>query len=132
MANVVGQRVRRREDPRFLTGRGSYVDDQRTDGALYVQFVRSYEAHARILEIDTSEALAVPGTQVFTAADCDLTVHGPPPFIPIDPQMFRPFIASEKVTVRRRHRRGRARREPRQRGRCRRAGGGRLRLAAGR
>jgi aerobic carbon-monoxide dehydrogenase large subunit len=97
MVNVVGQRVRRREDPRFLTGRGSYVDDQRTAGALYVQFVRSYEAHARILGIDTSEALAVLGTQVFTAADCDLTVHAPPPFIPIDPQMFRPFLASEKV-----------------------------------
>ncbi len=97
MANVVGQRVRRREDPRFLTGRGSYVDDLRIEGALYVQFVRSYEAHARITAIDTAEALAVPGTQVFTAADVDLQVYGPPPFIPIDPQMFRPFIASEKV-----------------------------------
>ena len=97
MANVVGQRVRRREDPRFLTGRGSYVDDQRTDGALYVQFVRSYEAHARVLGIDTTDALAIPGTQVFTAADTDLTVSAPPPFIPIDPQMFRPFLASEKV-----------------------------------
>ena len=97
MANVVGQRVRRREDPRFLTGEGSYVDDQRTPGALHVQFVRSYEAHARIVGIDTSEALAVPGTQVFTAGDTDLTVSAPPPFIPIDPQLFRPFIASEKV-----------------------------------
>jgi len=97
MANVIGQRVRRREDPRFLTGTGSFVDDQRTESALHVQFVRSYEAHARILGIDTTGALAVPGTQVFTAADVDLTVSAPPPFIPIDPQMFRPFIASEKV-----------------------------------
>jgi aerobic carbon-monoxide dehydrogenase large subunit len=97
MANVVGQRVRRREDPRFLTGKGSYVDDQRTDNALYVQFVRSYEAHARILGIDATEALAIPGTQVFTASDTDLTVSAPPPFIPIDPQMFRPIIASEKA-----------------------------------
>jgi aerobic carbon-monoxide dehydrogenase large subunit len=97
MANVMGQRVRRREDPRFLTGKGRYVDDERTEGALHVQFVRSYEAHARVMGIDTTDALAVPGTQVFTAADVDLTVSAPPPFIPIDPQMFRPFIASEKV-----------------------------------
>jgi carbon-monoxide dehydrogenase large subunit len=97
MANVIGQRVRRREDPRFLTGTGSYVDDQRTEGALHVQFVRSYQAHAKIVGIDTADALALPGTHVFTAGDVDLTVSAPPPFIPIDPQMFRPFIASDKV-----------------------------------
>jgi aerobic carbon-monoxide dehydrogenase large subunit len=97
MAGVMGQRVRRREDPRFLTGKGSYVDDQRTEGALHVQFVRSYEAHARVLGIDATDALAVPGTQVFTAADVDLPLFAPPPFIPIDPQMFRPPIAAEKV-----------------------------------
>jgi carbon-monoxide dehydrogenase large subunit len=89
--------VRRREDPRFLTGKGSYVDDRPLDGALHVQFIRSYEAHARILSIDTTDALAVPGTQVFTASDVGLTVSAPPPFIPVDPQLFRPFIASEKV-----------------------------------
>ena len=60
MASVMGQRVRRREDPRFLTGKGSYVDDQRTEGALHVQFIRSYEAHARILGIDATDALAAP------------------------------------------------------------------------
>jgi aerobic carbon-monoxide dehydrogenase large subunit len=97
MASVMGQRVRRREDPRFLTGKGSYVDDQRIEGALHVQFVRSYEAHARILGIDAAGALAVPGTQVFTAADVDLPLFAPPPLIPIDPQMFRPPIAGEKV-----------------------------------
>ena len=97
MASVMGQRVRRREDPRFLTGKGSYVDDLRTEGALHVQFVRSYEAHARILGIDAAGALAVPGTQVFTAADVDLPLFAPPPLIPIDPQMFRPPIAAQKV-----------------------------------
>ena len=97
MASVMGQRVRRREDPRFLTGKGSYVDDLRTEGALHVQFVRSYEAHARILGIDAAGALAVPGTQVFTAADVDLPLFAPPPLIPIDAQMFRPPIAAQKV-----------------------------------
>ena len=80
-----------------MTGKGSHVDDQRTEGALHVQFIRSYEAHARILGIDATDALALPGTQVFTAADVDLTLFAPPPFIPVDPQMFRPFIAAEKV-----------------------------------
>ncbi|HEY2258760.1 MAG TPA: xanthine dehydrogenase family protein molybdopterin-binding subunit [Solirubrobacteraceae bacterium] len=97
MANVVGQRVRRREDPRFLTGRGQYVDDLKPQEALHVQFVRSYHAHARIQGIDTAAAAALPGTQVFTAADVDLTVNPPPPFIEVPPQMFRPFIVSDRV-----------------------------------
>ncbi len=97
MANVVGQRVRRREDPRFLTGRGRYVDDLRPEGALHVQFVRSYQAHARIVGIDAAAALALPGTQVFTASDIDLTVNPPPPFVEVDSRMFRPFIASDRA-----------------------------------
>jgi carbon-monoxide dehydrogenase large subunit len=95
--NVVGQRVRRREDPRFLTGRGQYVDDYKPEGALHVQFVRSYYAHARILGIDTAAATALPGTQVFTAADVELTVNPPPPFIEVPPEMYRPFVASDRV-----------------------------------
>ena len=86
MANVVGQRVRRREDPRFLDRQGQYVDDLRPPDALHVQFVRSYMAHARITGIDTEAARALPGTQVFTAADIDLTVNPPPPFIQVDPR----------------------------------------------
>jgi len=97
MANVVGQRVRRREDPRFLTGRGQYVDDLKRQDALHVQFVRSYQAHARITGLDAEAARALPGTLVFTAADTDLGVSAPPPFIPVDPKMFRPFIASERA-----------------------------------
>ena len=97
MANVVGQRVRRREDPRFLTGKGTYVDDIKPPDVLHVQFVRSYMAHAKVLGIDKSAAEALPGTQVFTAADTDLTVNAPPPFIQVPPEMFRPFIASDKA-----------------------------------
>jgi carbon-monoxide dehydrogenase large subunit len=97
MATMIGQRVRRIEDPRFLTGRGQYVDDIPLEGALHVTFVRSPWAHARITGVDTSGVSSVQGAQVFTAADTDLGVNPVPPFIPIDERMFRPIMASEKV-----------------------------------
>jgi carbon-monoxide dehydrogenase large subunit len=91
---MIGQRVRRREDPRFLTGNGRYVDDLELDGALWATFVRSEYAHATITEIDTSEL--PDGAQVFTAADIDL---GPPrPMFPmIEEHMGRPPVATDKV-----------------------------------
>ncbi len=93
----MGQRVRRREDPRFLKGQGQYVDDLRLDGALHVNFVRSPWAHAKITGIDASAATAVPGTQVFTAADVELGVNPQAPFLGIDERMFRPFLAADTV-----------------------------------
>ena len=96
MANVVGQRIRRREDPRFLRGEGRYVDDLSLPGALHLTFVRSYMAHAKVTGVDKSAAEAA-GAQVFVAGDTDLGVNPPPPFIPIDPQMHRPLIASDTV-----------------------------------
>jgi carbon-monoxide dehydrogenase large subunit len=96
LANVVGQRVRRREDPRFLTGRGRYVDDIRLPGALHATFVRSPWAHARIGSVDGSEATALPGVRVFTADDVELGKN-PPPFIQMDEHWHRPFLASDKV-----------------------------------
>ncbi len=93
---MIGQRVRRREDPRFLTGNGRYVDDLELPGALHAAFVRSDWAHARIVEIDASEASALPGVQVLTAGDIDLGVLGAP-FPGIPEGMFRPFMASDKV-----------------------------------
>jgi carbon-monoxide dehydrogenase large subunit len=97
LANVIGQSVRRKEDPRFLKGQGQYVDDLRLDGALHVDFVRSPWAHAKITGIDISAAAAAPGIQVFTAADVDLGVNPQAPFLGIDERMFRPFLASERV-----------------------------------
>ena len=94
LANVVGQRIRRREDPRFLRGEGRYVDDLSLPGALHLTFVRSYMAHAKINGIDKSAAEAA-GAQVFVAADTGPIVNAPPPFIPVDPQMFRPLLASD-------------------------------------
>src|SRR2546423_1506172 len=62
MANkYVGQRVKRTEDPRLIQGLGHYVDDIRLPDTLYVAFLRSMYAHARITSIDVSEAEHAPG-----------------------------------------------------------------------
>jgi aerobic carbon-monoxide dehydrogenase large subunit len=93
---MIGQRIRRREDPRFITGTGQYVDDLELPGALHAAFVRSDWAHGRIVEIDASEALALPGVQVFTGADVPLgKLPAPAPMIP--EEMHRPVIAVDKV-----------------------------------
>ncbi len=66
----VGQAVRRREDPRLLTGHGSYVDDVVVPGLLHAAFVRSDLAHGRITRLDVDAARALPGVRaVLTAAD---------------------------------------------------------------
>src|SRR3979411_580859 len=97
MTTFVGQRIRRREDPRFLTGQGCFVDDLRDPGALHLTFVRSPFAHARLDSIDAIEAKSLPGVQVFAAADVGLGVSPAPPFIGIDPRMFRPLLAEKKA-----------------------------------
>jgi len=60
-AKLVGARIKRVEDPRLLTGRGSFTDDYRPPGLLHVAFLRSQHAHARIVQIDTAQARAVAG-----------------------------------------------------------------------
>ena len=97
MSGVIGQRVLRLEDARFLEGKGSYVDNLELPGARHVTFVRSPFAHARITGIDVSAALAVPDAQVFTAADVDLETFQPPPLPGLEQRMGRPYVASETV-----------------------------------
>jgi len=58
---LVGARVKRVEDPRLLTGQGSFADDYRPAGMVQVAVLRSAHAHARILAIDTAPAMDVPG-----------------------------------------------------------------------
>ena len=66
----VGAHVQRMEDPRLVTGNGRYVDDIRFDGMLHAAFLRSPVAHAKINNIDTSRAKALPGVHaVLTHAD---------------------------------------------------------------
>lgn len=66
----IGAAVERKEDDRFLTGRGRFTDDLRLPNQLYAVIVRSPHAHARIVSIDTSKAAAAAGVNtVFTGAD---------------------------------------------------------------
>ena len=57
----IGARVLRKEDRRFITGQGNYTDDIAVKNAAHAEFVRSPHAHARIVRIDASAALAAPG-----------------------------------------------------------------------
>ncbi|HEY1413437.1 MAG TPA: xanthine dehydrogenase family protein molybdopterin-binding subunit, partial [Rhodopila sp.] len=58
---VIGDAPLRREDARFVTGHGTYLDDIAFDGVTHAVFLRSPHAHARIVSIDMTEALKVPG-----------------------------------------------------------------------
>ena len=67
---VLGKAIKRKEDPRFITGKGNYVDDVKLPGATWAAFVRSPHASARIRSIDTSKAKQHPGVvAVYTGAD---------------------------------------------------------------
>jgi carbon-monoxide dehydrogenase large subunit len=67
---LVGAEVKRKEDPRLITGTSAYVGDMAVPGLHYVAFVRSPHAHARIRRIDTSAAARLPGVRlVFTGRD---------------------------------------------------------------
>ncbi|MGH7584451.1 MAG: xanthine dehydrogenase family protein molybdopterin-binding subunit, partial [Gemmatimonadales bacterium] len=65
-----GKSVRRREDPRLLTGRGNFTDDVKLPGLLYATILRSPWAHARIGAIDVTRARRAPGVvAVYTGRD---------------------------------------------------------------
>ncbi len=57
----MGHSIKRKEDPRFIRGKGNYVDDIQLPGMLHMDIVRSPFAHAKIVKIDSSKALKVPG-----------------------------------------------------------------------
>ena len=78
-APVIGARIERKEDYRFLTGSGTYTDDVTLPGQSYAYFLRSPQAHAKIKRVDTSKAKAAPGViAVFTGADLPDSVGGLP------------------------------------------------------
>lgn len=69
---MIGERRLRKEDARFLTGRGRYVGDHHVDGLHHVALLRSPAAHAVVRGIDTTAASALPGVLgVYTQADLD-------------------------------------------------------------
>ena len=96
--SILGNRVLRKEDPKFLTTGGVYVDDLLDEpllaGAAHVTYVRSSVAHGVILGIDTADALQMPGVlAIFTAADLGLQP------VPSDfnPMVARGMLAIDKV-----------------------------------
>jgi aerobic carbon-monoxide dehydrogenase large subunit len=100
--SILGTRVLRTEDPRFLTTGGVYtadLADDRLTGACHVTFLRSQAAHARITGIDTSQARQAPGViAVFTGAD----LAGLPPVpVPmpdvVNGRMAQPLLATGTV-----------------------------------
>jgi carbon-monoxide dehydrogenase large subunit len=79
----IGQRLRRKEDPPLITGRGRYTDDHALPGMLYAAIIRSPEAHATIASIDTSAALERPGVHaVLTGEDLQLEAPLPCAWVP--------------------------------------------------
>ncbi len=82
MASGIGAAERRKEDDRFLSGRGRYVDDLDLPRQAHGHVVRSPHAHARIHEIGTAAAAAMPGVRaIFTAADLAESGIGPIPCV---------------------------------------------------
>ena len=68
----IGASVRRKEDKRFLTGKGRYTDDINRAGQLHAFFVRSDVAHAQIKSVDIAAAVAMDGVHaVYTGADVE-------------------------------------------------------------
>ncbi len=95
--SILGTRVVRIEDPRFLTGQGTYIANLDLPHAVHLTYVRSQMAHARITGIDTSEAEAMPGVvAVYTAKDLDLAPAGPANPM-MNKSMTYPFLAIDTV-----------------------------------
>ncbi len=104
--NRLGDSPRRREDARFLTGQGRYLDDLRFDGLGHAVVLRSPHAHARLLSIDAGAARGMPGVRaVLTAAEARGDGLGPlRPYAEANVQTGEPFafapqplLAEDKV-----------------------------------
>jgi len=102
----IGDSPRRREDLRFLTGHGTYLDDLRFEGLAHATVLRSPHAHARIRGIDTAAARRAPGVlAVLTAAEAEADGLGPlRPYAEANVQTGEPFafapqplLAEDKV-----------------------------------
>lgn len=92
--SLVGARVLRKEDPNLLTGHGKFVDDIAPINTAFAQFVMSDQAHAKILSIDVSATLSMPGVLgVWTAADFIDFPNLPGGL----PDLERPVLAHDRV-----------------------------------
>ena len=70
MASLVGSKVERKEDKRFLTGKGRYTADINLANQAYAFFVRSPHARAKITKVDNSKAMKAPGVIDIFTGDC--------------------------------------------------------------
>src|SRR3954470_12363384 len=97
--SILGNAVRRGEDPRLLTTGGCYVDDVVCPGALHAVFVRSTVAHATVTQVDARAAVEAPGViAVYTVTDLDIASFFPPGFASsINTAMVRPWMAGNTV-----------------------------------
>ncbi len=94
----VGRSMRRREDPRFLRGTATYIDDLKLPGMLHAAVLRSPHAHARIVAVDASAAAALPGVRAVLTGDDARRLSSPmQPIIPIpiEPQNY--CLATDRV-----------------------------------
>ncbi len=88
----MGHSMKRKEDARFLQGKGKYIDDIKLPGMLYLDIVRSPYAHAKIKNIDASKAMAIPGVlAVITGKDLDKYGLAWMPTLMSDKQMVLPI-----------------------------------------
>jgi carbon-monoxide dehydrogenase large subunit len=88
----LGHSVKRKEDPRFIRGKGTYVDDVKLPGMVYLDIVRSPYAHARIVNIDAEAAKTLPGVlAVITGKDLDAAGLAWMPTLMSDKQMVLPI-----------------------------------------
>ncbi|MEL6893432.1 MAG: xanthine dehydrogenase family protein molybdopterin-binding subunit [Actinomycetota bacterium] len=89
---VLGTRMLRKEDPALLTGEAVFTNDMKVPGALHLAVLRSPEAHATIVSIDTSAAAAMPGVHsVYTGADLsDMWASAMPCAWPVTDDMKNP------------------------------------------
>src|SRR2546422_4208791 len=87
----MGHSLKRKEDARFIRGKGEYIDDLVLPGMLWMDIVRSPYAHAKLVSIDTSEALKVPGVlAVITGRDLEKAGLHWMPTLMSDTQMVLP------------------------------------------
>ena len=95
--SILGTRVVRIEDPRFLRGEGTYIGNLELPGSLHLTFVRAQMAHASISGIDADEARGMPGVHaVWTAADIDLDPM-PPANGMMNAAITFPYVARDTV-----------------------------------
>src|SRR5512147_648243 len=93
-----GERIKRNEDPRLLTGQGLYVDDVDLPNMLHAAFVRSPYAHARIKHIDVSQAREREGVIAIYTAD-DLGEYWKPGPLLVSPPPVKDIVFNARMQV---------------------------------